>query len=159
MNIEIERKFLVLNQSWKTSARPIQCRQGYISTEPARTVRVRVAGTAGLLTIKGISTGASRAEYEYPLPFSDAQYMLNHLCLKPLIEKTRWYYDCQGHLWEIDEFSGENEGLIVAEIELTSETEPFDRPDWLGKEVTGDTRYYNASLVSNPYKKWSHYSD
>ena len=159
MNTEIERKFLVLNQSWKTTARPVQCRQGYISTEPAQTVRIRTVGAEGFLTIKGISTGAARAEFEYPLPYEDAQYLLNHLCLKPLIEKTRWHYDYKGHLWEIDEFSGENEGLIVAEIELTSEAEIFERPDWLGKEVTGDPRYYNASLVIKPYKKWAHYSD
>lgn len=154
MNAEIERKFLVLNQSWKATARPVQCRQGYISTEPARTVRVRTAGAEGFLTIKGMSSGASRAEFEYPLPYEDAQYLLDYLCLKPLIEKKRWYYDYKGHTWEIDYFSGENEGLIVAEIELTSEAELFDRPDWLGQEVTGDSRYYNVSLMSCPYTKW-----
>lgn len=116
---------------------------------------MRVAGTEGFLTLKGIATGASRAEFEYALPLADAQYMLSHFCLKPLIEKTRWHYDYKGHLWEIDEFSGENEGLIVAEIELTSEIEQFDRPDWLGQEVTGDPRYNNASLVNNPYKNWA----
>lgn len=111
-------------------------------------------GAKGFLTIKGISTGATRSEFEYSLPYEDAQYLLNHLCLKPIIEKIRWHYDHQGRIWEIDEFDGDNKGLIVAEIELTSESERFDRPAWLGQEVSGDPRYYNVNLVSNPYKRW-----
>jgi len=152
MNIEIERKFLVRGQAWKRSARPVRCRQGYLCAEPGRTVRVRVMGRAGFLAVKGRSAGAARAEYEYRIPYSDACRLLDDICLKPLIEKTRWRLNHEGMCWEIDEFSGANAGLVVAELELASESQPFARPAWLGREVTGDPRYYNASLVARPFR-------
>ncbi len=154
MHIEIERKFLVRGQAWKAGARPIACRQGYLCTAPDRTVRVRTADGQGFLTVKGRARGAARAEFEYPIPAADADRLLDGVCLKPLIEKTRWVLDHRGHTWEIDEFAGANAGLVVAEIELAAETEPFERPDWIGADVTGDHRYDNASLVATPYRTW-----
>lgn len=154
MAIEIERKFLLGNDSWRVAAAGILFRQGYLCTEPERTVRVRLEGAHGKLTIKGKSQGISRSEYEYPISQTDAVELLDSLCQRPLIEKTRYRVEFAGELWEIDEFHGENTGLLVAEIELKSEEQEFVRPGWLGVEVSGDPRYYNANLLKNPFKNW-----
>ncbi|HEB51112.1 MAG TPA: CYTH domain-containing protein [Desulfobulbus sp.] len=154
MAIEIERKFLLRNDSWRQSARGRLYRQGYIMSGSGVTVRVRTVEEKGFLTIKGKSRGAARAEYEYPIPLTDAREMLETLCTGPLIEKMRYLVEYEGFTWEIDEFAGENQGLIVAEIELSSEVQEFPRPPWLGREVTGDGRYFNASLARNPYRRW-----
>ncbi|MDO4938328.1 MAG: CYTH domain-containing protein, partial [Sutterellaceae bacterium] len=145
--LEIERKFLVTGNAWKALGTPTVFRQGYLNDEKERTVRVRVAGDKGFLTIKGKNTGAVRAEFEYEIPVEDAVKMLETMALRPLIEKTRTVIVYGGHTWEVDEFMGDNAGLVVAEIELTDENEVFDKPDWIGEEVTGDARYYNSSLV------------
>lgn len=154
MGIEIERKFLVTGDSWREGARGVFYCQGYLSTSKERTVRVRVAGDRGFLTIKGKSTGAARAEYEYEIPIADARELLENLCHKPLIQKTRYAVVFAGMKWEIDEFAGENEGLIVAEIELSDEHGHIDLPPWAGREVTGDPRYFNSRLAVNPYHTW-----
>ena len=152
--IEIERKFLVTGTAWKALGTSTVFRQGYLNDEKERTVRVRVAGDKGFLTIKGKNTGAVRTEFEYEIPVEDALKMLETMALRPLIEKTRTVIVCGGHIWEVDEFMGDNAGLVVAEIELTDENEVFDKPDWIGDEVTGDTRYYNSNLVIHPFSKW-----
>ena len=150
---EIERKYLVTNQDWR-SGEATEYRQGYLSLDKERTVRVRIAGTAAYLTVKGITRGTTRQEFEYPIPLHDANKMLASLCHRPLIEKRR-YRLRHGELdWEIDEFFGDNAGLVVAEVELESEDQAFDRPDWLGREVSDDPRYYNASLVQHPFCRW-----
>lgn len=154
MGIEIERKFLVTGDAWRAGARGIFYRQGYLSTAKERTVRVRIAGDRGFLTVKGESAGAARAEFEYEIPAADAQEMLEHLCEKPLIEKTRYTVEFAGMRWEIDEFAGGNEGLIVAEIELPGEYVRVDLPSWAGREVTGDPRYFNSSLARHPWRSW-----
>jgi len=154
MGIEIERKFLVAGDAWREGARGIFYCQGYLSTAKERTVRVRIAGNQGFLTIKGESAGAARAEYEYEIPTADAREMLDRLCVKPLIEKTRYTVEFAGWRWEIDEFTGENEGLIVAEIELPDHYTRIELPPWAGREVTGDSRYYNSSLAGNPWRSW-----
>ena len=154
MGVEIEKKFLLLNNDWKKTAKGTVYRQGYLPAESGCTVRVRRAGTKGYLTIKGKSVGAARPEFEYLIPLDDATEMLDTLCKKPLIEKTRYLVDYHGFTWEIDEFSGENDGLLIAEIELESPDQKFEKPPWLGIEVTGDPRYFNARLVDNPYKIW-----
>jgi adenylate cyclase len=151
---EIERKFLVKGESWRVPGSGILYRQGYLSSIPGRTVRVRLANGKGTLTIKGISVGAARAEYEYDIPPAEASEMLDNLCKRPLIEKTRYRVEYQGLVWEIDEFDGVNAGLLVAEVELDHEDQDVPLPDWVGKEVTGDPRYYNASLISEPYTEW-----
>lgn len=154
MGKEIERKFLVKNSEYKTSSDEALYKQGYLCINPNRTVRVRVVGDKGLITVKGKSTGASRLEFEYEIPFEDANEMLDILCEKPIIEKIRYTYDYAGFIWEIDEFLGDNEGLVVAEIELQDESMEFSKPIWIGEEVTGDPKYYNSSLIKNPYKNW-----
>jgi len=154
MGIEIERKFLVAGDAWREGARGIFYCQGYLSTAKERTVRVRIAGNQGFLTIKGESAGAARAEYEYEIPAADAREMLDRLCVKPLIEKTRYTVEFAGWRWEIDEFTGENEGLIVAEIEFPDHYTRIELPPWAGREVTGDSRYYNSSLAGNPWRSW-----
>ena len=154
MATEIERKFLVTGDAWRGLGTSTEFRQGYLSTVKERTVRVRAAGDRGTLTIKGITVGATRAEYDYPIPFADANELLDDLCERPLIEKTRHVVDAGGVTWEIDEFAGANEGLIVAEVELGSADQEFPRPDWIGDEVTGDPRYYNANLIARPYTEW-----
>ena len=155
MGEEIERKFLVVGDRWRERATGTRFRQGFLSTEPVRTVRVRVAGARAWLTIKGKTVGASRTEYEYPIPVEDGQHMLDTLCKRPLIEKTRYALDAGSHTWEIDVFEGDNAGLVVAEIELGAEDEPFEKPAWLGEEVTHDPRYFNSNLVEHPYRDWS----
>ena len=150
---EIERKFLVNGDAWKRSKGTLY-RQGYLSTVKERTVRVRLEGERAVLTIKGITRGATRAEFEYEIPFEDAEQLLDDLCERPLIEKTRYKIEHAGLTWEVDEFLNENTGLVVAEVELESEDQQFDLPEWLGEEVTRDPRYYNANLVSHPFTKW-----
>lgn len=156
MAIEIERKFLLKNEQWRTVAGESSLiRQGYLSDQPERTVRVRVAGEQAWLTIKGKTEGIARLEMEYPIPVAEAMQLLDQLCLKPLIEKYR-YRIAQGDLvWEIDEFLGENAGLVVAEIELSAADQAFDQPDWLGAEVSDDPRYFNSALIRQPFLRWS----
>ena len=152
MGVEIERKFLV-REDFHPDAAGTPIAQGYLSRDPARTVRVRIAGERAYLTIKGKNVGAARAEFEYEIPAADAEELLA-LCDEPLVEKTRYVENYAGHVWEVDVFHGANEGLIVAEIELTSETEMFALPAWAGADVTGLKRYYNAALIAHPYRLW-----
>ena len=154
MAVEIERKFLVTDDAWRNTATGILFRQGYLCTEPERTVRVRLEGDRGKLTIKGKSIGISRSEFEYEIPQQEAVELLDKLCLLPLIEKTRYRVEHAGHWWEVDEFHGDNEGLILAEIELEAEDSEIELPEWVGKEVSGERRYYNACLVEKPFKDW-----
>lgn len=154
MGVEIERKFLLANDGWRALGQPVLLRQGYLSTEPSRVVRVRVEGSLATLTIKGRSSGATRGEWEYPIPLADANELLDQLCQQPIIEKYRRRIAFAGNTWEVDEFLGENAGLMFAEIELASEDQPFDKPDWAGAEVTDDPRYYNSSLMRLPYSRW-----
>ncbi len=151
---EIERKFLVRGDGWRAHGPGVPYRQGYLSTVPERTVRVRLIRDKGYLTIKGITVGATRAEYEYEIPAGECSEMLDNLAERPLIEKTRYRVEHRGLTWEVDEFDGDNAGLIIAEVELDEEDQAIELPDWAGKEVTGDRRYYNASLIANPYTKW-----
>ncbi len=152
MAIEIERKFLVSGFDWRTS-NPAHIRQGYLNRDKQRTVRVRVADDDAFLTVKGISTGASRLEFEYSIPVDDANVLLG-MCDGPLVEKLRHKISIHGLTWEVDEFLGENHGLIVAEVELQNEDQVFVRPAWLALEVTTDVRYFNSSLATNPYTRW-----
>ncbi|MDP7100613.1 MAG: CYTH domain-containing protein [Rhodospirillales bacterium] len=151
---EIERKFLITGEAWRELAKGTAYRQGYLSTVKERTVRVRTIDDKGFLTIKGITVGATRAEYEYEIPAGDANEMLDDLCEQPIIEKKRYKVPLDGFIWEIDEFGGVNEGLIVAEIELESEDQEFNKPDWIGDEVSGDPRYFNSNLIANPFTTW-----
>ena len=154
MGKEIERKFLVKNESWKATAKGKRYRQGYLSTLKDRTVRVRTAGDKGYMTVKGITQGSSRAEYEYEIPSADANEMIDTLCERPIIEKTRYRLPQDDIVWEIDEFDGDNRGLIVAEVELKDEHQTVRMPDWIGQEVTDDPRYFNANLVKKPFSTW-----
>ena len=154
MGKEIERKFLVNGDAWRGLVEGKRYRQGYLSTVKERTVRVRTAGDKGYLTVKGISVGASRSEYEYEIPLADANEMLDRLCERPLIEKTRYRIPQGEVVWEIDEFEGDNRGLITAEVELTDEHQVVTPPAWIGKEVTDDPKYFNANLVAKPYTTW-----
>jgi CYTH domain-containing protein len=154
MSKEIERKFLVKGDAWRALAKGTTYRQGYLNSAKERTVRVRTAEDKAFLTIKGLTLGATRAEYEYAIPFDEGKAMLDALAEKPLIEKKRYKIPAGDLTWEIDEFLGDNAGLIVAEVELKSEDQAFDRPAWLGDEVTGDTRYYNANLIKKPFRRW-----
>ncbi|NEP13855.1 MAG: CYTH domain-containing protein [Symploca sp. SIO2C1] len=154
MATEIERKFTVKSDQWRKLATGIVYRQGYIATKKGITVRVRLVGNQGYLTIKGSTVGISRTEYEYPIPATDAQAMLDSLCERPLIEKTRYKVEHAGLIWEVDEFAGENQGLIVAEVELAEENQIIELPDWIGIEVSEDPRYFNANLVQHPFSKW-----
>jgi adenylate cyclase len=155
MGVEIERKFLTRSQAWRTLGTPTLLRQGYLSTDPARVVRVRIAGTLAFLTIKGKSVGATRGEWEYPIPVAEAAELLDTLCQQPLIEKLRYRIAVGAHVWEVDEFLGINAGLVVAEIELASEDTAFALPDWIGAEVTHDARYFNSNLLRHPYSTWN----
>lgn len=154
MGVEIERKFLLKGDAWRSLGQPVLLRQGYLSSQPERVVRVRTEGDKGTITIKGKNSGAARAEWEYEIPLIDANELLDRLAEQPLIEKYRRRIDFAGNVWEVDEFLGENQGLMFAEIELGSENQQFDKPEWIGEEVTHDRRYYNSSLVSLPYSKW-----
>lgn len=154
MGVEIERKFLLRDERWKALGQGVLIRQGYLSSHGDRIVRVRIVGQKAILTIKGKSQGATRGEWEYPIPLADAEVFLDTLCEKPIIEKFRYRIPHDGMTWEIDEFLGDNAGLVVAEIELEAEDQPFSKPDWIGEDVTHDTRYVNANLLRHPYSKW-----
>lgn len=158
MGTEIERKFLVQGDEWRTAS-PRCYWQGYLNQDPNRSARVRLvedsAGARAFMTVKGISRGASRVEFEYDIPPEDARQMLEGLCLHPLIGKDRHKVEYEGFVWEIDEFFGENAGLIMAEVELASEDQAAPIPPWIGAEVTGKTRYFNANLGSHPYSQWN----
>lgn len=154
MGQEIERKFLVIGDAWRALGEAVFIRQGYLATEPLRTVRVRVAGERGWLTVKGISIGASRLEFEYPIPVKDATDMLDGFCDRPIMEKRRTRIPIGDVTWEVDEFLGENSGLIVAEVELRHAEQPVELPEWIGAEVTGDPRYYNSNLLAHPFNRW-----
>ena len=152
---EIERKFLVKGDAWRALAKGTTYRQGYLNSAKERTVRIRTADAKAFVTIKGITIGATRSEYEYEIPFDDGKEMLDTLAEKPLIEKKRYKIPVGNVTWEIDEFLGENAGLIVAEVELKSADQTLDKPTWVGDEVTNDPRYFNANLVKNPFTRWS----
>ena len=152
---EIERKFLVYRDRWHPDAAGgLRLRQGYLSTDPARVVRIRTAGDGAYLTVKGVTTGIERAEFEYPIPTADAEQMLHDLCLQPLIDKRRYRVPFGGRVWEVDEFGGANAGLVIAEIELASADERLELPPWIGEEVSADPRYFNANLIARPYRTW-----
>jgi adenylate cyclase len=153
VGVEIERKFLPKSEEWRALGEPLLLRQGYLSSDPARVVRVRIEGDQAFMTIKGKSVGATRGEWEYPIPLGDAKELLA-LCEQPLIEKFRRKIEFAGKVWELDEFLGANLGLVVAEIELSSEDQPFERPDWIGAEVTDDPRYFNSALARHPFSSW-----
>jgi adenylate cyclase len=155
MGVEIERKFLVNKEKWLTLPKPfgVLIRQGYLSTDPERTVRVRIAGQESFLTIKGKTQGASRSEFEYQIPFDDAKQLFENISVAT-ISKVRYKIMHHNRLWEVDEFLDDNEGLIVAEIELQSEDEKFEKPGWTEKEVTEDESYFNVNLSIKPYKQW-----
>lgn len=153
MNMEIERKFLVVGDQWRDAGQPTFYCQGYLNTDPYRTVRVRIVGSAATLTIKGIARGAARAEFEYSIPLDDARQLLQ-LCEQPLIEKHRRKISVEDVVWEVDEFAGENRGLVIAEVELVAEDQPLALPAWVGEEVTHDSRYFNSYLVTHPYCSW-----
>lgn len=154
MATEIERKFLVQNDDWRKLASGTFYCQGYICSEKSKTVRIRIIGKQGYLTIKGPSVETAREEFEYPIPLKDAQAMLDNLCDRPLIEKTRYKINHGGLVWEVDEFSGENQGLIVAEVELNQVSQVITLPDWIGSEVSHDPRYFNSNLAKHPYSQW-----
>ncbi len=156
MGIEIEHKFLVRDDRWRQQVeRSARLRQGYLTSDARCSVRVRVAGDQGFLNIKSGTLGIQRSEYEYAIPLAEAEEILDTLCEKPLLEKTRHFVRHDKHVWEIDEFAGDNAGLIVAEVELSRPDEPFARPDWLGEDVSHDIRYYNSRLARHPYNTWS----
>lgn len=155
MATETERKFLVKGSSWRQVATCKLLKQGYIADDSRVAVRVRIAGDDGFLTIKGAKSGMSRLEYEYPIPIADADEMLAQLCHQPIIEKTRYTLDHAGLEWIVDEFAGENAGLLVAEVELEREDQPVSLPEWAGEEVTDDPRYLNVNLVKYPYRSWT----
>ncbi|OOZ37385.1 CYTH domain-containing protein [Solemya velesiana gill symbiont] len=155
MATEIERKYLVKNDAWKDSViSESRIKQGYLANQPSMTVRVRVAKGTAFLTVKGSTEGISRAEFEYEIPVPDAEEMLKLNSDQPYIDKTRYKVKCGEHVWDLDVFEGDNSGLIMAEVELDSEDEGFEMPDWAGEEVSGDLRYYNANLINNPYRSW-----
>ena len=152
---EIERKFLLASDAWRDEIdRSERMVQGYLNDQGPVSVRARVAGTQAWLNIKSRTLGISRDEFEYEIPLADAERMLDHLTTGPVIDKTRHFVRHGGLLWEIDEFHGENDGLIVAEVELEHVDQPFERPAWLGEEVSHEARYYNVSLVKKPYSQW-----
>lgn len=155
MGREIERKFLVKGGGWREAAtRRTRMRQGYLSDGMSRSIRIRLEGDRAAINIKSSRDGIQRLEFEYPVPVEDAVAMLDHVALKPLIEKTRYEVPVGEHLWEVDVFEGDNSGLIVAEVELGAVDEVFERPEWAGEEVSHEHRYYNVSLRENPYKNW-----
>jgi adenylate cyclase len=155
MAIEIERKFLIKPGAWTPRDAGTHIQQGYLSSQNGPTVRVRVEGANATLTVKGPTTGLSRSEFEYPLPLADARQMLDQLCQSSVIDKHRYRERHGRHTWEIDVFHGDNDGLIVAEVELESEDDVLEFPDWVGQEVSSEARYYNSNLLRNPFKNWS----
>jgi adenylate cyclase len=154
-SLEIERKFLVADDSWRSACvKSERLKQGYLNRESRCSVRVRIAEKQAWLNLKSVTIGAQRYEFDYEIPLQDAELMLQQLSSGPLVEKTRYYLEAGAHTWEIDVFEGANAGLVVAEIELEHPDEPFERPPWLGEEVTYDPRYYNTSLAQTPFKSW-----
>jgi len=152
--MEIERKFKVLTDDYKHLAKPLAVAQGYLNSDKNRVVRVRIMDKQAFITIKSANIGISRSEYEYEIPLPDGKEILENLCEKPIIEKNRYKIIFQNKLWEVDEFLGDNQGLVLAEIELNFENEKFDKPDWIGEEVSEDSRYFNSNLIKFPYKNW-----
>jgi adenylate cyclase len=151
---EIERKFLVRDKRYRQLAEPISYRQGYLSTDKERIVRVRIEGDKAYLTVKGTTDGITRIEYEYEIPPAEAEHILDELCKKPIIEKDRYKIEYNGVVWEVDEFHGPNEGLVVAEVHLKREDQKLSIPEWIGEEVSHEPKYFNSNLVQNPYNKW-----
>lgn len=154
MALEIEKKFLVKNDDYKAAARKVLFRQGYLSVDFERTVRVRCYDGVAFLTVKGKTRSCSREEYEYSIPYNDAERMLDKLCIRPIIEKVRHFLIYEDYKWVVDEFMGDNKGLVIAEIELENEQQSFKKPQWLGNEITNDIKYFNSNLIENPYKNW-----
>lgn len=154
MGTEIERKFLIKNDEWKKNAQYSDYRQGYIFAEKKGIVRVRTVEQKGFITIKSAPVGLKRQEYEYEIPLADAIVMLETMCENYIVEKKRYKLKYGTHIWEIDEFTGHNEGLIVAEIELSDEDEEFEKPPWVGQEVSRNPKYHNSNLSKKPYKQW-----
>ncbi len=152
---EIERKYLVKLDTWKPQGAGIHFKQGYLNSQKERVVRVRIEGTKAKLTIKGLTTGVTRSEFEYSIPVDDAALLLDNLCEQPLIDKHRHKEEHHGKTWEIDVFHGLNEGLVVAEIELVSEDEKIVLPDWVAEEVSSDPRYFNSNLLKHPFQSWA----
>jgi len=153
--VEMEKKFKVVHEGWRQGASGILLKQAYLSTDPDRTIRVRIEGTKARLTVKGPLQGLSRLEFEYKIPLGDGEAMLVNLCKNHPIEKLRFRIPFKGHIFEVDEFRGENQGLVIAEVELKEEEEPLELPDWIGDEVTSDERYYNSYLSENPFQLWN----
>ena len=153
MGVEIERKYLVRGDKWRELAQPTYYCQGYLSSHHERTVRVRIVGERAMLTVKGLSQGATRPEFEYDIPLEDGKQLLL-LCEQPLVEKNRVKIPLNNVVWEVDEFLGLNRGLVIAEVELQSEDQTVEQPDWIGEEVTGDARYFNSNLVQHPFSTW-----
>jgi len=155
MPIEIERKFLLANEHWRDDVtKSFRIRQGYMGEIDKASVRIRVQGDKANINIKSATLSMRRMEYEYAIPLDEAEEMLDQLCKQPQVDKTRYIVERGKHKWEIDEFYGDNEGLVVAEIELSDEAETFDKPEWIGEEVTEDARYYNVNLIAVPFKDW-----
>lgn len=155
MATEIERKFLLRDESWRNAADGgTRFRQGYLIGAERASVRVRIEGERANINIKSATLGIYRQEFEYPIPLADAEELLDTLCEQPQIKKIRYNVSHGDHVWEVDVFAGDNAGLVVAEVELSNENEPFERPPWLGDEVSHDTRYYNVCLVRHPYCEW-----
>ncbi|MFH1121646.1 MAG: CYTH domain-containing protein [Bacteroidota bacterium] len=155
MPLEIEHKFLVNSTVFRSLAKPVRYRQGYLAVLPDKVIRVRTAGEEGYITVKVRVTNLTRQEYEYRIPLPDATKMLNEMCVGSIIEKVRYRILHKGFTWEVDEFLGENEGLVVAEIEVSQEGEIFEKPDWIGEEVTGNPRYLNSNLSIRPFNTWN----
>jgi adenylate cyclase len=155
MGKEIERKFLLANEGWRAQVQgSVDIRQGYLSSNEECSIRTRISGDKAFLNIKSATIGVERTEFEYPIPLADGNEILRQLCGDQLVEKTRHYIPAGAHTWEVDVFRGANEGLVVAEIELGAADEPFERPAWLGEEVSSDPRYYNVRLIEHPFKNW-----
>ncbi len=154
MGKEIERKYRVDTERWKPQGPGVHFKQGYLNSAKERVVRVRIEGSKAKLTLKGLTTGVTRAEYEYPLPLEDAEVILDQLCEQPLIDKHRHKEEHGGKTWEIDVFHGDNEGLVVAEVELGSEDETVEVPAWAVEEVSSDPRYFNSNLLKHPFRRW-----
>ena len=155
MKKEIERKFLVINEEYKNLGKYQNCIQGYIHLEKTPSIRIRTINQQSFITIKNDLNGITRLEYEYEIPNQDAKELLSEFCIENIIEKRRYFIHYKTTLWEVDEFLGQNKGLVVAEVELNDENQPYDKPDWIGKEVSTDKKYYNYNLVQYPYKKWT----
>ena len=151
---EIERKFLVKDNRYQQLAEPLFYRQGYLSTDWRRLVRVRIRPGGAFLAIKGTTNGITRTEYEYEIPINEAERILAEICQKPIIEKDRYKVSVDGLQWDIDEFHGANEGLVIAEVEPEEENQQIEAPEWIGREVSHEPKYYNSNLVQNPYSKW-----